>query len=40
MMGIAKASVPVVVGVILAGLVMYYGKDLPVIGDARNGYDV
>jgi hypothetical protein len=28
------------IGVMVAGLVMYYGRDLPVIGDARNGFDV
>lgn len=27
-------------GVIVAGFVMYMGKDLPLIKDARNGFDV
>jgi hypothetical protein len=40
MKGFAKATLPVIAGVILAGYVMYLGKDLPVIGDARNGFDV
>ena len=30
----------VAAGVVLAGLIMYYGQDLPVVGDARNGFDI
>lgn len=30
----------VAVGVIVAGLIMWGGRDLPLIGDARNGFDV
>lgn len=26
-------------GVILAGLAMYYGRTLPILEDARNGFD-
>lgn len=33
-----KAVAIVLVGVILAGLVLQYGKTLPVISDARNGF--
>ncbi|MEQ8585933.1 MAG: hypothetical protein RLO01_01875 [Thalassobaculaceae bacterium] len=40
MKGNLKSVALVAAGVMLAGLVMYYGRDLPVIGDARNGYDV
>lgn len=27
-------------GVVAAGLAMHYGKDLPILGDARRGFDV
>lgn len=37
---LAMSTVPVVLGVIFAGLIMYYGRDLPIISDARNGFDV
>ena len=40
MKGFVKSTLPVVVGVIVAGLAMYYGRDLPIIADARNGFDV
>lgn len=38
---IAKASVPVVVGVIVAGLIMYHGSrnGIEVLAQARAGYD-
>lgn len=28
------------IGVVLAGLILYYGRDLPVIKQARQGFDV
>ena len=37
--GLLKNSVPVVLGVIAAGYLMYLGRTLPVIGDARKGFD-
>lgn len=40
MKGAVKPVLICAVGVMVAGLVMYYGRDLPVIGDARNGFDV
>ncbi|WP_255933434.1 hypothetical protein [Kordiimonas sp. SCSIO 12610] len=30
----------VAIGVMVAGFVMYQGRDLPLIGDARRGFDV
>lgn len=39
MNAILKPTIPVVLGVILAGLIMYYGRDLPLLGDARKGFD-
>lgn len=36
---LAMQVVPVVVGVIVAGLAFAYGKDLPLIINARRGYD-
>ncbi|MDF1846191.1 MAG: hypothetical protein P1U69_03225 [Parvibaculaceae bacterium] len=35
----AKAALPVVAGVVIAGLLMNYGRDLPLIGDAHAGFD-
>jgi phage shock protein PspC (stress-responsive transcriptional regulator) len=40
MKGFVKSMLPVVAGVMVAGLAMYYGRDLPLVGDARNGFDV
>lgn len=37
---IAKASLPVVLGVIGAGLIMYHGRDIRLLAQARAGYDV
>ena len=36
---IAFSTVPVVVGVILAGYIMANWPHLPVVADARNGFD-
>jgi len=33
-----KAAVPVVLGVLIAGVAMAYGKNLPVLGHAAQGY--
>jgi hypothetical protein len=35
-----KNTLVVTVGVMLAGLVMYYGRDIGIIDNARNGFDV
>lgn len=35
----AKSALPVVAGVIVAGLIMHYGRNLPLIGDAHSGFD-
>lgn len=35
----AKSALPVVVAVLAAGLIMNYGRDLPLIGDAHAGFD-
>lgn len=40
MKGDVKAVAIVIVGVVLAGYLMHLGKDLPLIGDARRGFDV
>lgn len=39
MKGLAKNVAVVAVGVILAGLAMYYGRNLPLLSDARDGFD-
>lgn len=36
----AKGVALTAIAVLIAGLVMYYGKNLPVIKDARQGFDV
>lgn len=39
-LGTAVKQVGIVaVGVAVAGLIMYYGRDFAVIGDARRGFD-
>lgn len=35
---VAKATVPVVLGVIVAGYVLWYGRNFKLIAEARNGY--
>ena len=35
----AKAMLPVAAGVILAGLILHFGKDLPGVAEARLGFD-
>lgn len=37
---IAKATVPVVLGVMFAGLIMYHGRGIEIVAQARAGYDV
>ena len=37
---IAKATVPVVLGVMVAGFLMYQFRDVGVIAQARAGYDM
>ncbi len=37
---IAKATVPVVLGVLVAGMIMYHGRQIELIAQARAGYDV
>lgn len=34
-----KASAPVVIGVLIAGAIMHYGRDLPGIAQAHGGFD-
>lgn len=37
---VAKATVPVVLGVMVAGFLMYQFRDVGVIAQARAGYDM
>lgn len=37
---LTKATVPVVLGVLIAGFIMYQGRDISLIAQARAGYDV
>lgn len=37
---LAKSTVPVVLGVMIAGYVMYQLRDVSVVAQARAGYDV
>lgn len=37
---IAKATVPVVLGVMIAGFLMFHARDVGVVDQARRGFDV
>lgn len=37
---IAKATVPVVIGVMVAGFLMFQFRDLSIVAQARAGYDM
>jgi hypothetical protein len=39
MNGLIKPVVPVVLGVLAAGLIMHFLKDMPLIGQAHGGFD-
>lgn len=36
---IFKGAFPVVIGVLIAGILMNFGDDLPIIGEAADGFD-
>ncbi len=39
MNGLVKSTLPVVIGVLVAGIIMHYGRSFPGLEQAHGGYD-